>query len=787
MSVTAQPRSPAAKGGGVGPPALRLAQRMAREHRADEAEAILRRARTAGDTTAATAAELARLLQAQRRYGEAETQWRAILDTAPDDLPALHGLLRIQRLRLRLVDAAALAADGMRRWPGARQLALESARIAAQRENYPEATRRYHRVLAMPGGTAEPLEELAQVLVAQHRFAAATAILDRLAAIEPGRARWREALARAAEEEGDVERALGHWDGVLGLEPRHLRARVAIGRLLEDAARLTEAEAMFRDLAEVHPDAIEPYCQLGRMAMFQSDFTAAAGWLERATAMRPDDPGAAALMVRALAGQNRFRKASSMARALADRLPEHLDAVLLVPWVEERAGRIGRAATELRRTLAQFPQAFQPALRLVDLLAKHDRGSEALEVLEMACAEHPDTLSVRLALIDLCFARPSLRRPHSMVEELYADYPAHREVRKRVARLEAECGRLGSARRLWRDVVRFDRRVSGPPLHLERLDDRPIPPATGEIRLFTRLRNEHLRLPWLFDFYRSQGVDRFFVVDNGSDDGSRDYLLGRPDTHLYLTTDSYAVFGGGLRWLNHLLDRHGIGAWCLTVDVDEVLAYPHAEFLGLKQLTAHLDRQGAQGLFTFMLDMYAEGSLHDVAYRPGDSPLALCPCFDRAGYIHREHPDFPFKMIAGGLVSRFLYDRKQDGVFLHKVPLVRWQEELRYTSSTHTLYPIALAPETGVLLHFKFIADFIDRARVEAERKQYWQGAKRYTEFSRRMQAADTIDFRCDLTERFVSTAQLIELGLVETTPALDGLAARLGRHDRLPGWRVGR
>ena len=273
-------------------------------------------------------------------------------------------------------------------------------------------------------------------------------------------------------------------------------------------------------------------------------------------------------------------------------------------------------------------------------------------MLEVARAEHPDTLSVRLALIDLCFARPSLRRPHSMVEQLYADYPAHREVRKRVARLEAECGRLGSARRLWRDVARFDRRVSG---------------------------------PWLFDFYRSQGVDRFFVVDNGSDDGSRDYLLGRPDTHLYLTTDSYAVFGGGLSWLNHLLDRHGIGAWCLTVDVDEVLAYPHAEFLGLKQLTAHLDRHGAQGLFTFMLDMYAEGNVHAVAYRSGDSPLALCPCFDRAGYIHREHPDFPFKMIAGGLVSRFLYDRKQDGVFLHKVPLVRWQEELRYTSSTHTL------------------------------------------------------------------------------------------------------
>jgi hypothetical protein len=131
-------------------------------------------------------------------------------------------------------------------------------------------------------------------------------------------------------------------------------------------------------------------------------------------------------------------------------------------------------------------------------------------------------------------------------------------------------------------------------------------------------------------------------------------------------------------------------------------------------------------------------------------------------------------MIAGGLVSRFLYDRRQDGVYLHKVPLVRWQENLRYTSSTHTLYPVALAAETGVLLHFKYMADIIDRARMEAMRKQYWQGAKRYAEFNRRLEASQAIDFRCELTERFRSTAQLVELGLMRTSPALDALAATL-------------
>ena len=773
-SITTSARHP--DGGAV----LRLAQRLAREQRPDEAEAILRRAAQGEATARAIARELARLLQAERLYGDAELQWRQIVAASPDDPAALHGLARILRLRHRLADAEALVTEGSRRWPAARQLVLEAARIAAQRQSYLVATQRYHRALAMPGPTAEPLAELAQTLVAQHRFAAAAALLGRLAANEPGQPRWREALARAAQEEGDVERALSHWHQLLDIDPRHLGARVAIGRLLEDAGRSTEAEAALRDLAELHPNAIEPYCQLGRMALFQSNFAAAEHWLGRALAMRPGDPWATSLLIKTVAAQHRFRKASAMARELARRLPDHLDASLLVAWTEERAGQIGRAAAALRRSGEAFPQTFQPALRLADLLVRDGRLDAAGAVLEQARSHNPDTLELELALIDLRFtgAAPELAAP--LLEPLHARYPAHREVKKRVARLEAAQGRYAPARRLWCQVTRFDRRVAGPPLHLERLDETPIPPIQGEIRLFTRIRNERARLPWMLDFYRSQGVDRFFVVDNGSDDGSRDYLLGRPDTHLYLTTDSYAAFGGGMRWLNHLLDRHGSGGWCLTVDVDEMLAYPHAERLGLRALTAHLERRGAEGLFAFMLDMYAPGDLRQASYAAGDHPLALCPCFDRSGYLHRQDPDFPFRSVTGGLVSRFLYDRKLDGVLLHKVPLVRWQEGLRYTSSTHTLFPIPLAGETGVLLHFKYIADFEERARIEAERRQYWQGAKRYTDFSRRMQSADAIDFTCELTERFRSTAQLVELGLLASTPELNALATG---NDLLPGW----
>ncbi len=762
---------------------LRLARLLASQGLLDEAEAVLEHARRDRGEPTAVGAELARLLQTQRRYGQAEDRWRAALAATPDNLDTFQGLLRALRLQHRFADVESMVATALARQPGSHQLLLEAARLSFAREAYPEAARRYHAALAAAGSASETLHGLAEALLKQHRFDAADAILRRLVDSDPGVATWRVALARAAEERGDLEAACRRWTEVLQLDVRHLRARIAIGRLQEAAGRSLDAEAAYRDLLETRPDAIEPLLELGRMALGHADPATAATWLERALALRPDDWQATSRLIRAMVAQRRFGKARAMARNLAARLADHIDAHLLLAWVEEHTGRISRAERTLQETRTLFPQAFEPALRLAELWTRHDRAARARDVLEAARADHADTFSLQLARIDAAFATSAHANAAQLVEALHADYPEHREVQKRLARVEIGQRRYVAARRLWAEVTRHDRRVGGPALHLERLDSRPIPSPDGEIRLFTRLRNEAVRLPWLFDFYRRQGIDRFFVVDNGSDDGSRDWLLAQPDTHLFLTTDSYAVYGGGQRWLNHLLGRFGSGTWCLTIDVDEVLAYPHAERLGLKALTAHLDRSGAEALFAVMVDMYAEDSLADAIYRAGDDPLALCPCFDRAGYVHRDCPDFPFHLVVGGLASRYLFDRKEDGVYLHKVPLVRWQPGLHYASSTHTLFPVPMATETGVLLHFKFIADFIERARIEAERRQYWQGAKRYSEFSRRFAHTARIDFRCELTERFHSTGQLVELGLMHTTAALDALAASLAHPIR--GWRT--
>ncbi|NRA98848.1 MAG: glycosyltransferase family 2 protein, partial [Rhodobacteraceae bacterium] len=60
---------------------------------------------------------------------------------------------------------------------------------------------------------------------------------------------------------------------------------------------------------------------------------------------------------------------------------------------------------------------------------------------------------------------------------------------------------------------------------LKKLSKRSVSSQRDEILCFVTLRNELPRLAFFLQYYRNLGVSQFFVVDNGSDDGSMEYLL----------------------------------------------------------------------------------------------------------------------------------------------------------------------------------------------------------------------------------------------------------------------
>ncbi len=109
--------------------------------------------------------------------------------------------------------------------------------------------------------------------------------------------------------------------------------------------------------------------------------------------------------------------------------------------------------------------------------------------------------------------------------------------------------RLRRKRLLWR-AFRKRRQLSPVTQRMQGLRRQPI-------LLFSTMRNERVRLPYFLDYYRKLGVDHFLVVDNGSTDGTRDYLADQPDVSLWETGAGYKQSRFGMDWIMHLLRRYG--------------------------------------------------------------------------------------------------------------------------------------------------------------------------------------------------------------------------------------
>lgn len=312
---------------------------------------------------------------------------------------------------------------------------------------------------------------------------------------------------------------------------------------------------------------------------------------------------------------------------------------------------------------------------------------------------------------------------------------------------------------------------------LKPLADRTAQIAPGEILCFATLRNEALRLPGFLAHYRALGVNHFLMVVNDSSDGSAEMLADQPDVSVWTTNASYHDSRFGMDWQNGLLARYGHGHWCLTVDADEVLIYPHWQDQGLPALTAHLDRVGQPALGALMLDLYPKGSLGDAA--TGD-PLAGLDWFDPGPYRTQiQYPKWN-RWVQGGPRDRmFFADRPRKAPTLNKLPLIRWHRHYAYTNSTHSALPRRLNTAwdgpgdprlSGVLLHSKFMPGIVARSQEEKIRRQHFGHPRDYDAYYDALIAAP--DLWHDGSARLTGWQQLVALGLMSDggwTPATSG------------------
>lgn len=293
--------------------------------------------------------------------------------------------------------------------------------------------------------------------------------------------------------------------------------------------------------------------------------------------------------------------------------------------------------------------------------------------------------------------------------------------------------------------------------------------GTSPILLFSTMRNERVRLPYFLDYYRKLGVEHFLIVDNGSDDGTRDYLLAQADVSLWSTAAGYKQSRFGMDWVMHLLRRHGHGRWCLTVDIDEFLVYPFCETRPLRALTDWLDSGGTRSFSAMLLDMYPKGLMHEHPYLEGQNPFEVAQYFDSGNYIISRNPTFRNLWIQGGPRARLYFaDHPKNAPAMNKVPLVKWDRSFAYISSTHMMLPRGLnltyeemggEKPSGCLLHAKFLDTFAAKAVEELARGQHYAQGKEYRAY--REGVAMDRDLWCNWSEKYINWRQLEILGLM--------------------------
>ena len=251
----------------------------------------------------------------------------------------------------------------------------------------------------------------------------------------------------------------------------------------------------------------------------------------------------------------------------------------------------------------------------------------------------------------------------------------------------------------------------------------------NDIACFLVQRNEYLRLEGFLSYYRELGVDKFYIVDNASDDGKTlDYILGQDDVEVYSTLQAYSQSLFGVKWIELLIQTKRVNRWNIVADADELLIIDK-KFNTLREQCEDLEKNGFDSLYAPFIDMYSDLPVSKTSYSKGADILNTCSYYDKHFYtFFTPHGGSRGSMntYQGGLRSRTfnLYS-----VILNKVPLFKFNTKHKLREGLHWIDNSSPAYGKAVLLHFKYIETFHQYVVSEIKRGQHWNGASEYWQY----------------------------------------------------------
>lgn len=274
--------------------------------------------------------------------------------------------------------------------------------------------------------------------------------------------------------------------------------------------------------------------------------------------------------------------------------------------------------------------------------------------------------------------------------------------------------------------------LASPPERLEQA-------RKADVAVISVMRNERFMLDHFLAHYRRLGVGAFLIVDNGSEDGTLEYLVAQPDVSVFSTDTPYRNSAYGVMWQEALMAQFRLGRWSLLADADELAFFnlPQADGTVHGDLPGLLDDAafaGADAVRFFMFDLYPKGAM--AAARFSRSPFLDAGYVDRAPLRHDWQGRGPWSncaTVTSALRHRLMEEAgtpARANLFVaQKYALLRYHPFLKLSTGLHYVTGAVVAPRDLGFAHFKYHAEFHAKAVAEAMRGQHFNNAEEYRSY----------------------------------------------------------
>ena len=271
------------------------------------------------------------------------------------------------------------------------------------------------------------------------------------------------------------------------------------------------------------------------------------------------------------------------------------------------------------------------------------------------------------------------------------------------------------------------------------------------------IKNDLKRVKMLVDHYRKLGVEKFAFMDNGSDDGTFEWLVEQPDIDLFRCYEPYqtAVKEG---WINRIVSHYGFDRWYIVTDSDELCTYIGMENHPIRDMSRLAEKKGIKRIKGLTLDMYADGQPFG---NTDDIRRDYC-WMDYKTYFETEVQAgrTRFNAFLGGPRYRLMNSR----ITLSKFPLVYW-ERGTISDSAHFQYPHNKLSEFECYIgiqHYKFIDKDLDVYRKRAQGNSgFSSGGLMYKQYMEYVEKTGSANFMYEGSVLFDGSEALKKVPLI--------------------------